>query len=132
MEQGDTFSEGISLQDETYDGQGSKWDRRVEVEQLNSDTNNNENSVNIFHRNEIPYSDSAGYNRYNNSEGESEVGTSDDSGRGIGEDSSQDANNRPRELLTGGVGQLTDKIEGANSFTMDIGFGLGMLCLTRI
>lgn len=30
-------------------------------------------------------------------------------------------------VLKGGLGLLTDTIEGANSFTMEIGYGLGML-----
>lgn len=114
VEQGDTFSEGISLRDDSYDGQGSKWDRKVEVETASGGDNNNENSVNIFqHRIEPPYSDAS-----NNSLGEPAGGS----------DAAEDLLDvtRPRELLTGGLGQLTDKIEGANSFTMDVGFGLGM------
>jgi len=92
MEQGDVFSEGISLRDESYDGQGGKWDRRVEPRMAD----NKENAITIFHRPEF------NLNEMNSSESIS-----------------------GGEMLTGGLGQLTDKIEGANSFTMDIGYGLG-------
>jgi len=91
MEQGDIFSEGISLQDDSYDGQGGTWDRTVDLPMNSVDK---DNSINIFHQPEL----NAG--ERNRSEG-----------RAL--------------LLTGGLGQLTDKIEGGNSFTMDLGYGLG-------
>jgi hypothetical protein len=99
VEQGNIFSEGISLRDESYDGQGSKWDRRVEPRIMD----NKENTINIFHRPEFNLN---------------EMNMSSSSINAGGEE-------RTGEMLTGGLGQLTDKIEGANSFTMDIGYGLG-------
>lgn len=85
MEQGDVFSEGISLRDETYDGQGSKWDRRVEP------VDNNENTVNIFHRPEF------NLNEMNSSSSSSSSSSS------ISSISSE----RSGEMLTRGLGQLT-------------------------
>ncbi len=98
MEQGDIFSEGISLRDDSYDGQGSKWDRGVDP-MLGENSNNenapvSQNSFQIIHRPESDF------------------------------DFSYDGEN-PTTRLTGGLGQLTDTIEGANSFTIDIGYGLG-------
>jgi hypothetical protein len=96
MVQGESFLEGISLRDESYDGTGSKWDRKVDPTSVPVDT---PSSVTIFHK-----------------ESESESfqlsPRTEDGGKA-------------HSWLTGGLGQLTDKIEGASSFTMDLGYGLG-------
>lgn len=101
MEQGSTFSEGISLRDDSYDGQGgSKWDKSVESSSQLGDYNEqhagSQNSFQIVHQ-----PDSPNLGLYFDGESSGPV------------------------MLTGGLGQLSDTIEGANSFTMDIGYGLG-------
>lgn len=148
MLDGDIFLEGISLRDDIYDGLGSKWDRQVILDQhqpivnqqqlhtslLTSSSSSQgstvvdrENVVNIFHRSD-------------HGDGEREEGE-DGGGGGGGNDEGNDDEGRVREdnmsdwdrdsrskadrVLTSGLGKLTDKIEGANSFTMDIGYGLG-------
>ncbi|XP_021950290.2 discoidin domain-containing receptor 2 [Folsomia candida] len=101
VEQGSTFSEGISLRDDSYDGQGgSKWDKSVESSSQLGDYNEqhagSQNSFQIVHQ-----PDSPNLGLYFDGESSGPV------------------------MLTGGLGQLSDTIEGANSFTMDIGYGLG-------
>lgn len=143
MLDGDIFLEGISLRDDSYDGLGSKRDRRVLQDQqqhqpivnqqqphmslltpssLGSSTDK-ENVVNIFHRDAVV--EGEGEDREDDENGEN-----DDEGRER-EDKMNDwdredrKGDEPERLLSGGLGKLTDKIEGANSFTMDIGYGLG-------
>lgn len=111
VEQGAIFSEGISLRDESYDGQGSKWDGR-NVEPVPGD--NNEHAVSSLNSFQI-----VGINRPDSSDVDF-GGESYD-----GESIVTDPSGPVAELLTGGLGQLTDTIEGANSFTMDIGYGIG-------
>jgi len=134
MIQGDTFLEGISLRDESYDGKGSKWDRRVDplLQQsslIDKDTHQQQQNqhpqdptVKLFQEEEDVAEEAV------EEENESFQLSQQSSG------SSSSISSSPMEnqtglninpLLTDGLGQLTDKIEGASSFTMDIGYGLG-------
>ena len=120
MVQGDSFLEGISLRDETYDGFGSKWDRKVDPfptqtqQQQQSTLPDTPNLVPIFHEAEDDESSSF------------QLSPRSDIGNGnMSKTSSTTGGLNP--LLTAGLGQLTDKIEGASSFTMDLGYGLGKL-----
>lgn len=130
MVQGDTFLEGISLRDESYDGKGSKWDRKVDLISTSNSGSDKENVVNIFHQIEsFDFDLSGGMNSNNGSSGSSTGGDGSDASTNTNTNSNSpnglNTNTNNNFLLTGGLGQLTDKIEGANSFTMDIGYGLG-------
>jgi len=90
MAQGESFVEGVSLLDESYDGVGSKWDRDVVPPPSVTEDKTSTTDLEIVHE-------------------------------GKGQTSGGELN----PILTGGLGQLTDKIEGGTPFTMDMGFGLG-------
>lgn len=96
VQQGDTFSEGISLRDESYDGQGSKWDRRVDFD--------GEGDTGFKTQSSEPSPDPDIIDFSESNYGEGDAGP---------------------EILTGGLGQLTDTVEGANTFALDVGYGLG-------
>jgi len=122
MVEGDSFLEGISLRDESYDGFGSKWDRRVDPSlhpPKSPSTPHHNNLLTILHAPD----------QEEGSE-DTEVGSEDEESFQLSprqEAGPNSSTTTSPPYLTKGLGQLTDKIEGASAFTMDIGYGLGKL-----